>query len=145
MKKLILLTSFLLFSVTCAFAQSGIKVPEAVNEAFHKQFPKAQNIHWGMENAHEYEADFVLSGTTMSANYSPKGKWVETETTIKPDQLPKTVRHALSEKFSGYEVHGASRVDATGGKTTYEVVISKNKKSREVAFNSMGKQLKGED
>lgn len=145
MKKIILLTAILLFGVTYAFAQSGIKVPETVNSAFHKQFPEAQNIHWGMENAHEYEADFVFTGTRMSANFSPEGKWVETETTITASQLPKAVQRAIDTDFNGYEIGAASRVDAPGGKTTYEVVIRKNKKSREVAFNSEGKQLKGED
>ncbi len=126
-------------SATAVFAQS-VKVPGSVQMAFEQKFPGVKAVHWGMENAHEYEAEFHMAGQAVSANFSKKGKWVETETDINRDQLPVVVVRKLGT-YKGY-AYGEIARTATPGKTIYEVELHKGNIYKTLIFNLNGKLMK---
>ena len=120
----------------------GLKVPEAVKNAFATKFPTATNVSWGKENSKEYEAEFKMNNTSVSANFGADGSWVETETTIAETDLPAAVINAIHAKFPGGKITRAEKLEKPGDKTFYETVTKVNGKSKEVEMNPDGSVVK---
>ena len=115
-----------------------INVPAAVANAFKSKFPDAAGIKWGKENAKEYEAEFKLGTTAVSANFGVDGSWKETETAISVTELPVAVSSAITAKYSGAVITGADKIEKPGGKTYYEAEITVNNKKKEVILTEAG-------
>lgn len=114
----LVLTLFLLVSVT-----NAQDVPSKVKEAFSKKFPNAQQVEWGKENATEFEAEFTLNSTHMSANFDPQGNWKETEVEITHSNLPAAVQKTLKSDYSEAEIKHIYKVTQPG-KTLFEIAVA---------------------
>ena len=122
--------------------QAQTKTPSAVTTAFAKQFPDAANIKWGKENAKEYEAEFMLRCTKMSANYDLQGNWKETETERQVKNLPEAVVKSINRKYPGATISGASKTESPGGKIIYEADVKVDGKKKEAKLFEDGKFVK---
>ncbi|MBS1668940.1 MAG: PepSY-like domain-containing protein [Bacteroidetes bacterium] len=138
MKRLLLLTS-IGFSLGL---QAQMKAPSAVSKAFEQRFANAKHVKWGKENAKEYEADFVLNGIKMSANFDLQGNWKETETEIAITQLPVAVSSSVREHYQGSTIEGASKIEKPDGKIIYETDLKWKGKKKEVELYPDGKLVK---
>ena len=124
------------FSITsCA---QKVNVPEKVSKAFAAKFPGATDVKWGKENSKEYEAEFKLNSTAISANFGVEGDWKETETTIKSADLPAAVTSAINTKYPGAVITLAEKVEKPD-KTYYETMIKVNNKKKEIEVTPDGK------
>ena len=139
-KNIIVLTLIILLSLS-ANSQT-LKVPDAVSTAFKSKFPNATNLKWGKENATEYEAEFKLNNTNVSANFNTDGSWVETETTIPITDLPVTVSTAITKKYPGAIITMAEKTEMPGNKIIYEVAIKVNGKKKGIELNPGGSFVK---
>ena len=128
--------------VTGISASCQVKVTEAAKKAFAAKFPNATDVKWGKENATEYEAEFKLNNQPVSANFKMDGSWVETETTIKVNDLPQVVINAIKTKYPGNAITLAEKIEKTGGKFIYEAVIKVNGKKKEIEINPDGSFVK---
>ena len=124
--------------VTGMSASCQVKVTDAAKKAFAKMFPNATNVKWGKESAKEYEAEFKLNDTNVSANFGLDGSWVETETTINSTELPAAVVNAINSKYPGNSITKAEKIEKPGGKILYETVIKVNNKKKEIEINPDG-------
>lgn len=140
MKKLFFVLMALLCAVTTSFAQS--KTPKAVTSAFNLKFPNATKVKWDKENAHEYEASFDWKGVSYSANFSDKGEWLETESTITLNQLPPKVLAAFNTSYPKAVVKVVAKIETSKGLTQYEVEIKQGDKEIELFFTEDGTELK---
>ena len=131
---------FLLAVSVLAFALLSftVKVPKAVLEGFAKKFPTATEVKWGKENAKEYEANFKINSTAMSANFLTDGSWTETEATIAITALPTAVVNAVKAKYPAHTIIGADKIEKANGQITYEAEIKKGTKKLEVILNADG-------
>ena len=120
----------------------AIKVPKAVNESFTKKFPGATKISWGKENEKEYEADFTLNGTKMSANFLSDGTWKETESLIAVNDLPELITTAIHNKYAGYVISSAFKIEKYNGQVNYEAELKKGSQHKEAIFNIDGMIVK---
>jgi hypothetical protein len=125
--------------VSPAFGQKT--VPENVKKEFAKKYPAAQAVKWGSEDAHEWEAEFTVNGTEMSASYDNKGTWLESETEISAKDLPAAVTTALTKDFAGYKTGEMSIIEDPQMKG-FEIALKKGDSSLEVVFDNSGKVLK---
>jgi hypothetical protein len=116
--------------------------PAAVQKAFNQQFSKATDVKWGKESTNEYEADFVLNGAKMSANYAADGTWLETETEIKADQLPAKISEFFTKTYPGWETVSASKVETVKKGIIYEANLKSGTKKKEVSVTPEGTQVK---
>ncbi len=139
MKKTIITICVMVLSVA-AFATDA---PKAVKEAFAKKFPSATNIKWDKENAHEYEAEFKQNGKSFSANYSDKGEWLETESTIEFNMLPQKIQQSFNTNHKGAAVKAAAKIETSKGVTKYEVEFKNGKKILEELYTEDGSIIKG--
>lgn len=145
MKSFIITVAAVMFIATASYSQKieESKVPTAVKAAFKNKFPQAVKASWEMEKK-DYEVNFSLDNRQLSANFSPVGKWLETETAVELSKLPKAVSGALAEQFAGYTVKEADLVEAPGKAAVYEVDVVKGKESLELQFSEKGELLKKE-
>lgn len=112
--------------------------PATVITSFNSKFPNANNVKWGKENATEWEAEFELNGSKVSANFSNDGKWLETETEVSVNQLPKAVVSAINKKYPDYEIAGGDKIENAKGEILYEADIKFKTVRKEVLLNSDG-------
>jgi hypothetical protein len=137
MKKLLIMS--IVFICSCAFAGTP---PDVVKKAFAKKFPTATKVSWGVEGPKEWEAEFTLEGSRISANFSENGTWLETEREIKAANLPKAVLAAVKSKYSDWKIAEADKTESSKHGTIYEVDLKKGMKSKSLAFKENGMSIK---
>lgn len=144
MKSLLMLASSLISFATISYGQkiSEKNLPVAVKTAFSTKYPAATNIKWGKENAKEYEAEFKLNNSDVSANFLVTGEWVETEKVVSVADLPATITNAIKSKYPSALLNKAEKLEKPGGKVLYEVFIKLNGKTKEVELNADGSFVK---
>ncbi len=123
--------------------EEGSKVPETVQKAFQAKFADAKNIEWEAEEEGEYEAEFVLNNTKMSAEFSKDGTWKETETVVPDSTLPAAIADTLNTKYGDYAVQKAELTENPKGKS-WEVKLKKDDSEMELVFDENGNVLKQE-
>lgn len=117
---------------------SAEKVPAAVRESFAKAFPAVTQVNWNLEKKDIYEAEFKEGGKSMSANFSSKGEWLETETEIKVADLPKPVADYLSQHYKGVHIKEAAQIKKSSGLIFYEAEV----KGKDLLFDENGNAVK---
>ena len=146
MKKIVFL--FLLGVMFCSdsFAQkiTTDKVPVLISRAFRSRFPVASQESWEKESKAVYEVVFFYENKRQSASFDTSGTWLETETSIKFNQLPHAVNAAFNKQFGGFNVQESIQVETPDKGTIYELVISKGKEGYEVQFSAKGELIKKE-
>lgn len=130
--------SILLF-LNLTFAETP---PTEVQKAFEQKFAKATNIKWAKENSKEWEAEFILNGTNVSANFSNNGTWVETETEISVSELPSKVYVTIMMQNSNCKISSAYKIESATKPTKYEADIKTGKKKKEVILYEDGTTAK---
>jgi len=148
MKKILLLLSVIIASAS-ASAQKIAKenVPPSVAAAFKAKFSIAEKTTWEMDYD-KYEAEFTVGKGEFSATFDKDGKWLETETYLKPSDLPKAIKEMLSQKYgelSGYKIEEAVKAETEKEKETiYELDIKRGEIFYELAFDEKGQLLREE-
>lgn len=129
-KSILTVVSFLLF-LTRTFAGTP---PTEVQKAFEQKFTKATNIKWAKESSKEWEAEFSLDGTKVSANFSNDGTWVETEKEISVSELPSKVSSSIKQQNPNCEIVSAYKIESATKQTKYEADIKIGKIKKEVVL-----------
>lgn len=139
MKKFITLLFVSALFASPAFSQKT--VPENIKKEFAKKYPSAQAVKWDSEEANEWEAEFTLNGTEMSASYTNEAEWMESEAEIGTKDLPAAVANTLAKEFAGYKTGEMSAIENPKMKG-FEVALKKGEISIEVVLDKSGKVLK---
>jgi hypothetical protein len=140
--KQLLLIALSIFAITTTSHSQKVNVPPAVTKAFNGKYPNATNIKWGKESAKEYEAEFKLNESNVSANFDTDGTWVETETVIKVTDLPAVVVAAIKKNYPGAVITMAEKLEQPGNKLLYETAIKVKGKKKTLELNADGGLVK---
>ena len=139
MKKIAITTSVLIAIFILPSCKTA--VPEAVLLAFENKFGNAQNVSWGKENKSEYEAEFSINNTNMSANFDNLGGWIETEVVLEPKNTPTEIVKTINVQYSGYQITSIESIETPDNGLSYEVIIIKGAKKLEITLNQTGRIL----
>jgi len=134
MKKTIL--SFLASGFVLLACGQNITPPKEVQATYSKMFKEVQNPEWEQEY-NEWEAEFKLNGTEMSASFDNSGNWLETETEVKKKDVPAEIFKAINLKFEGWEMEEVERVEKPDFKG-YEIELEKGDTETEVLVTDGG-------
>jgi hypothetical protein len=52
----------------------------------------------------ELRSEFTLNKIDIAAKFDATGKWLETETTIALQEVPRAIRDKFASQFTGYKV-----------------------------------------
>ena len=117
-------------------------VPASVTQAFNTRFPLAKEVKWEKENSKEFEANFKLNSTNVSANFGLDGQWKETETTINANELPTPVANTVNTRYPGAVIIVAEKIEKPEGTLMYEVNIKVKGKKKELELMPDGNLVK---
>jgi hypothetical protein len=130
-----------LFSFIFSSACSQKNPPENVKKEFSLKFADAKSVKWGSEEANEWEAEFKINGTEMSACFDNSGKWLETEAEVKAKELPTEVTNTLKNEFSGFRIGESSTIENPEMKG-FEIALKNKETEITVIIGSDGTILK---
>ena len=130
-----------LFSLIFSSACSQKNPPENVKKEFSQKFSDAKSVKWGSEEANEWEAEFKINGTEMSACFDNSGKWLETEAEVKAKDLPSAVTNTLKNEFSGFKIGESSTIENAEMKG-FEIALKNKETEITVIIGSDGTVLK---
>lgn len=131
----------LMSNAACAQKIAADKVPASVTSAFKAKFPTAKKASWEIENKTDFEVNFKLNGEEVSANFSPNGEWIETETELEVSALPAAIQLILKNDFAGFEIEEVSKVESAKNGSIYMVEVEKGEEKFDVSFSLDGKVL----
>ena len=145
-KVLLVLPFFFSFSFLLHAQEEGSKavVPTLeVKKAFQKDFPKIKpswRKEYGGEDKDEldFEADFTLNNTNMTAVYSVIGIFRVLEVEIKTADIPAKISSYLVKNYPKNNIKKAARLMTNSNKITYEIGITINGKWVDAIFNKEG-------
>jgi uncharacterized membrane protein YkoI len=127
------------------------KLPPKVLAAAKERFPGAKLIKAEKETEDgklQYEIVIEHQGQRLEAEFTPEGEYLETEVSIKVEDLPRPVTEGLRAKYAGALYRHAGKVTKKDGQIVYEVVVSLTDGRRgEVVVSPEGKiiEAKGLD
>lgn len=120
------------------------QVPKGVLQAFHAKYASAIQESWEQAGKDIYQVGYFYNKKSQTTRYDASGKWLETETEINFNQVPRAVSNAVSKQFDGYEIQMVSLIDGPSGDQTYEIILFKGKENYDVTFSAKGEVLKKE-
>src|SRR2546423_12641151 len=126
MKKTILLLLLLInLGAVKSFAQIR-KVPAEVTNAFKAKFPDAQNVAW-KDKVTFFEASFTLNNAEMTADFSGKGEWQETDKKINFDALPNAVKDGFKKsKYADWTPGTVTQIEKNDKGIQYKIYAEKS-------------------
>ena len=136
--RVLTILAFTTLSFFSAGAQKieGSKVPTPVKFSFAKKYTDI-TPKWEKEKDN-YEANFKQNGQTMSVIIDPNGNFIETETDIKPTELPSPVLVYLKEHYKDKAIKEAAMITKADGTITYEAEVP----GMDLIFDANGKFIK---
>ncbi len=132
---------FLTMFITMAYMSCQYKnedVPKAVKASFEAKYPNEKEPDWGKDKNENFEAKFKKDGKDLRADFTPQGKWVETENSIDEDDLPEVIKEILETEFDDHKVIEVEEVEHNSKGFYYDVEISKEKKKKDIMFTKDG-------
>ncbi len=124
MKKITIaaLSFLLLLRVSAA---RGPEVKENLQLSFQKDFPNAENIHWG-EDSHGYSVTFTVKSILTRITYDKKGKFTGSLRNYSEQILPYYLTSKLKKKYPGQDIYGVTEI-TTPNDVTYFVKLQSEK------------------
>jgi hypothetical protein len=120
------------------------QVPKVVSQAFHAKYATAIQESWEQAGKDIYQVGYFYNKKRQTARFDATGKWLETETEINFNQVPRAVSNAVSKQFNGYDIQIVSLIDSPSGEQMYEIVLFRGKENYDVTFSAKGEVLKKE-
>lgn len=139
MKYIFMLALIVSTTIAC---YAKVTPPQAVMSAFAQKFPKASNVKWDKESAHEFEAAFTENGIKLSANFSEAGKWLETETASDFNSFPEKVKTNFNAQHKGAKMSETAKIEKVNGTVIYEIEIREGIKTIDCLYNADGTSVK---
>ena len=148
MKQILLL---IVFSVSLSYTIVAQKisitdVPAPVNETFKTKFSIAEKVNWSLDYD-KYKAEFKVSKSQYSATFDKDGKWLKTETFLKPSDLPKVIKEKLTKEFgelSDYKIEDPEKVETSEG-INYEMEVIKGDLAYKMIISEKGEIVSKEE
>mgnify|MGYP003625769534 CR=1 FL=1 len=125
-----------LLLIACAAKQDG--VPEAVQLAFEQKYPGENDPDWHIDDNGNYESNFKIDGKKLRADFSPEGNWIETESSLDKNELPKAIQEKIKADFSAYEITELEEVDHHSKGKFYDIEFKQKGKNMDVEMRSDG-------
>lgn len=126
------------FAVLFNCTQAKGQVPENVKQAFTEKYPNETNPDWETDAHGNFEAHFKKDGEKYRADFSANGQWIETESSIKKDELPKAIRSVIKDKYDSEEITEVEYVQSATKGEFYDVEFKQKGKNKDVEFRANG-------
>lgn len=120
---------------------ANAQTPDAVKETFQKKYPGEDDPDWHKDDHGNYESHFKIDGIKYRADFNPDGSWIETETSIDEDELPKAIREAIKRDYDDSEITEVEKVDHHSKGLFYDVEFKQKGKNKDVMYKASGEVI----
>ncbi|WP_224996029.1 PepSY-like domain-containing protein [Cesiribacter sp. SM1] len=124
-------------TASAAGTAAGINM-DAAKASFERQYPSATDVEWNEDANGYYEASFKQEGEKYRADYTKEGNWIETESSLKFDELPKTVQDVIEKDYDKDEITEIEQVDNAEKGKFYDVEFKQKGKNMDVEIRENG-------
>src|SRR5215510_2447623 len=141
MKGLVVAIALLVVTNASGKADKKGKAPQAVMDAFKKQYPNAtiKSVSSEKESGKTvYEIESMDGSQRRDLMYDANGTVLSSEELIPNAEVPKAVTDALAAKYLNAPIVSAEKLTDKDG-MRYEVVLKVNGKNKSVEIDSAGK------
>ena len=125
MKKITIATVALFLLLRVTAATNGPEVQRTLQESFQKDFPNAENIHWG-ESKEGYNVVFTVKSILTRITYDKKGKFTGSLRNYSEQILPFYLTNKLKKNYPGQLIYGVTEI-TTPNEVTYFVKLQSDK------------------
>lgn len=151
--RIILLSLLFVSTVACGQATDGPSHPEApvsqkesdkfarARASFAQRYPAAESVSWNEDDNGNHEAEFRLDGEKYRADFSPEGNWIETENSIKFDNLPKLVQKLVEQEYDKDDITEIEYVDSAQRGKFFDIEFKQKGKNLDVMVRADGTLL----
>ena len=116
--------------------------PSHVLEAFAQKYPGAADTDWRRDRNDSHEAHFTFNGERMRADFEPSGTWIETEISVKWDNLPEVVQDAIKADYDKDDIVEMEFTDNAEKGKFYDIEIDpKGEKKFDVEYRVDGTKM----
>lgn len=129
MNKFILCTLISMMSLmtyTISAKEKTIKanqVPQLVQDGFKGKYHEAIIEKW-MTNNTTYSVLFNQNGNKFNATYNAEGKWMNTSSVIKWEDVPETVKNGFRvSRYKDWTIYGSLQIDSSDGTKSYAILV----------------------
>ncbi|MDA7597943.1 PepSY-like domain-containing protein [Verrucomicrobiales bacterium] len=136
-KALQLAAAICISTIACADESA----PKVVTDAFEKKYPGAKAKKWEIDKNGNWEAKFTTNGEKYRADFSTSGMWIETESSLKFEDLPEAVKNAVKREFPNEEVNEVESVDKAGRGHFYDVEFKQKGPNKDVEYRKSGERV----
>lgn len=105
---------------------------------FEKQYPDATEVDWEEDSNGFYEATFKQNGHQLRADFTQQGDWVETERSLKYDELPQAVQEVIQSDYDKDEITEIELVQHSERGEFYDVEFKQEGKNMDVEIRDNG-------
>lgn len=112
-------------------------LPPGLMYEFKNRYPGVENVQWSMKSE-SYNADFVFMGNSVSALYDITTKWISSETTYKPEDLPRNIQRYVSSQFSDLAIQSAKFTEQRGEQGYFLLRSEYNNETANIIFDKDG-------
>lgn len=112
-------------------------------ETFKSKYPDAKDIDWSTDSNGYYEASFKLNDKKYRADFKEDGSWLETEQSIKYDELPKAVKQVIESEYDKDDIAEIEEVDHYRDGKFFDIEFKQKGKNKDVQITSAGKVIPG--
>ncbi|SDB38151.1 Putative beta-lactamase-inhibitor-like, PepSY-like [Flavobacteriaceae bacterium MAR_2010_188] len=112
--------------------------PKAVVENFKKMFPGENNADWEQDANGYWEARFNKDDEKYRADFNADGSWIETENSIKKENLSDQIKKVIERDYSEYEITEVEYVNHHSKGEFFDVEFKQEGKNKDVEFRENG-------
>lgn len=138
------LPALLSFSILLLTAGVALAVPEAVERGFESVYPDATAEDWEVDSNGYWEAKFEKDGAKARADFTVDGVWVETEISIKYDDLPDPIKEKIGKNYPDEEIDELEKVDHSTKGVFYDVEFSRKGNDLDIEYREDGTRVRDE-
>lgn len=115
-------------------------VPSELRTAFEQTYPDASDVEWERDGE-SFKVEFEVNREDQEIWYAADGKAAKTEKEIGENDLPQSIKSAISDTYANYKIDSIEMTEVDGS-ATYEVELEKGwDDERKVVFDVEGKVL----
>lgn len=118
-------------------------VPSVVEKSFDSKYGDVGEVKWGLDDHGYWEGKFEKDGQKLRADFEKDGKWLETERSVKLDEIPEPVQAAIKSAHGDREITEIEEVDNRDKGLFYDVEFKEQGKNEDIEYNKDGEPLGG--
>jgi hypothetical protein len=125
------------------------RVPETVQQSFHRDYPDAANPRWSQSNG-QWHADFTDRSADdrgeMVAHYDRDGRHIDSHIPYNREDVPASVMERAKKHYHGGHNYRFTRIERPGDNDAFfQVRVNLNGRERTTYINESGRDREYHD